>query len=150
MTNDLTFNTNSHFDSVTYYEDTDSWCFAFSENISISFTGFWRLFKTNKIVFVSSDNGHQFGLPEPIELVSELTRELNSKTLIEIKADKDTADLTLIISNEIRIEFYTSSAGYENYYLAIKDKTYIGMGGGNIEVVVPTENPHILKSIPLK
>jgi hypothetical protein len=150
MTQDLIFNTNSLFDNVTYYTETESWCFFFEEKISVSFSGFWRLYKNNKIVLVSTDNGQQYGLPEPIDLVSEITKALTGKTLQQIKADKDTADLELKITEEIKIIFYTSSTGYENYYLAIDNKTYIGMGGGGVELIVPTEEPNVWKSITVE
>lgn len=150
MKNDLIFKTKLIFDSVTYYEETESWCFFFSDKTNVSIAGFWRIFKSNKIIFVSTDNGHQFGLPEPLDLVSEITKELSSKVLIEIKADKDTADLTLTLTDEIRIESYTSSTGYESFYLAINGETYIGMGGGSVEVVVPTEDPQRLQSKTLR
>jgi hypothetical protein len=33
MKQDLIFNTNSLFDNVTYYKETDSWCFFFKEKL---------------------------------------------------------------------------------------------------------------------
>jgi hypothetical protein len=113
-------------------------------------SGFWRILKNSKIILVSTDNGQQFGLPEPLDLVSEITKELTGKTLKRIIADKDTADLELEITDEIKIEIYTSSSGYENYYLAINNKTFIGMGGGTIEEIVPTDEPNVWKSITVE
>ena len=62
MTNELTFNTNSLFDNVTFDKDADCWLFSFADNIYASSSGFWRLLENNKIIFVSLDKEQQFGL----------------------------------------------------------------------------------------
>jgi hypothetical protein len=143
MTKDLTFKTNSIFDSVTYDKDADSWQFYFADKIYVSTSGFWRLLKANRIVFVSLDNGHQFGLPQPLDLVESTTKQLTGKKLTEIKVDKDTADLTLTISDDIEIQVFIASSGYETYDFSIDDKRYIGLGSGEIGIVEATDNPQV-------
>lgn len=143
MMNQLTFKTDSLFSSVTYDTDADRWCFSFADKIYISAEGFWRLLKVNKILFVSLDNGQQFGQAEPLDLVEKITRQLKGKNLNEIKISKDTADLTLTISDSIRIEIYIASSGYETYEFSIQDKRYIGLGSGEIGVVEGSNNPKI-------
>ncbi|GAB2787439.1 hypothetical protein GCM10027275_35230 [Rhabdobacter roseus] len=134
MTNDLTFKTNSIFESVTYEKDTASWHFYFSDKIYASSFGFWRLLKANKIVFTSFDNGHQFGLPQPLDLVENITKQLTAKKLTEIRVNKDTADLTLVISDDIKIQIFIASSGYEAYDFSFGDNRYIGLGSGDIEI----------------
>ena len=143
MTKDLTFKTNSIFDSVTYDKDADSWHFYFADRIYVSSSGFWRLLNANRIVFVSLDNGHQFGLPQPLDLVENITKQLTGKKLTEIRVDKDTADLTLTISDDIKIQIFIASSGYETYDFSIEDKRYIGLGSGDIGIVEATGNPQI-------
>ena len=143
MTENLTFKASAIFHSVNYDKDTDTWYFYFADQIHASSSGFWRLLKTNKIVLVSLDNGHQFGLPQPIDLVEKVTKQLSDKTLTEIIVDKDTADLTLIISDDIKIQIFIASSGYETYEFSLQDKRYIGLGSGSLGIVGATSNPQI-------
>ena len=143
MTKDLTFKTNSIFEIVTYDKDADSWHFYFADRIYVSSSGFWRLLNANRVVFVSLDNGHQFGLPQPLDLVENITKQLTGKKLTEIRVDKDTADLTLTISDDIKIQIFIASSGYETYDFSIEDKRYIGLGSGDIGIVEATGNPQI-------
>ena len=143
MTKDLTFKTNSIFEIVTYDKDADSWHFYFADRIYVSSSGFWRLLNANRVVFVSLDNGHQFWLPQPLDLVENITKQLTGKKLTEIRVDKDTADLTLTISDDIKIQIFIASSGYETYDFSIEDKRYIGLGSGDIGIVEATGNPQI-------
>jgi hypothetical protein len=149
MTTDLTFKTNSLFDSVTYDKDADSWHFYFADKIYTSSCGFWRLLESNRIVFISLDNGHQFGLPKPLDLVEKITKLLTGKKLTEIKVHKDIADLTLTISGDIKIQIFIASSGYETYDFSFENKRYIGLGSGDIGIVEATDNPQSGTSVPL-
>ncbi len=130
----LTFSTNSLFDSLTYDIAADSWCFLFKDRIYASSSGFWRLLVEDKIVYVSLDQGHQFGLPKPLDLVDEVIKLLTGKYLVAIDVDKNTADLTLTISDGIKIQIYIASSGYETYDFSYHDKRYIGLGSGEIAI----------------
>jgi len=135
MTNEMTFNTNSLFEKVTFDKNADHWLFSFADKIYVSSSGFWRLLENNKIVFVSFDNEQQFGLPEPINLAGELNKMLIGKCLTKIEVIKDTFDLTLTLTDELKFEIYISSSGYETYDFSINDKRYIGLGSGDIAVM---------------
>ncbi|WP_419803427.1 hypothetical protein [Mucilaginibacter sp.] len=134
MTNELTFTTNSLFENVTLDKYAENWTFSFANNVHVSSTGFWRLLVNNKIVFVSIDNGHQFGLPSPLDLVEELIKELAGKILTKIEVIKDTFDLTLTLTDELKLDIYISSSGYETYDFSINNKRYIGLGSGDIAI----------------
>lgn len=144
MTTDLNFTTNAFFTSVIYEQDADSWYFSFGDNIYVRADGFWRLLVMEKIVLVSFDNGHQFGLPESIDLVKDLIKHLTGKKLTDILVHKDTADLTLKINDNVKIEIFVSSSGYETYEFGIDEKRYIGLGSGEIGIVETTDNPQFL------
>jgi hypothetical protein len=90
--------------------------------------------ENNKIILVSLDHGHQFGLPNPLDLVKELTSMLSGQKLLEISIDNHTADLTLLLTENIKIEILIASAGYETYGFSIKNKLYIGLGSGEIAI----------------
>ena len=133
MTPNQTFKTSATFRSFEHDENAGSWHFNFDCNISVSACGFWRLLKANKVWVVSLDQGHRFGLPEPLDIVKEITKQLVGKTLTELRI-KNTGDLELHISDEIVLEFYISSSGYETYEFLIHNKRYIGLGSGEIKV----------------
>lgn len=129
----MVFTTNSVFQEINKTEDPPFWSFSFTDNICVYETGFWRLFKNNKIVFISEDHGHQFGLPKPVDLIKEVTEVLKNKKLQEIKVT-ETGDLNLIIEDNILIEFFITSMGYENYQFQINGLRYIALGGGDIDI----------------
>ncbi|PLW93501.1 MAG: hypothetical protein C0592_05910 [Marinilabiliales bacterium] len=132
MEKDLIIRKNSEFLSVNYDSKSDSWNFEFADRISFNVSAMWRLLIEKHIRFVSLDNGHQFGLPRPLDLVSDLNEILRGKSLLEIKVKQFTADLLLNLSDNIQIEIFISSSGYETYTFAIEDKNYIGMGAGDL------------------
>jgi hypothetical protein len=134
MEKDLIIRTNSEFLSVNYDSDSDSWNFEFADRISFNVSAMWRLLIEKHIRFVSLDNGHQFGLSRPLDLVSELTEILRGRSLLEIKVQQFTADLFLKLSDNIQIEIFISSSGYETYTFAIEEKNYIGMGAGDLSI----------------
>ncbi len=133
--NKQTFATNFLFDSVTYDKDADSWCFLFADKTIIVVSGFWRVLRERRIIVVSLDHGHQFGLPKPLDLVVELGNLLAGKFLTEISIDNDTADLTLVISDGIKIQIFIASAGYETYDFSYLGKRYIGLGSGELAII---------------
>lgn len=135
MINKLTFKTQSEFQSVTLNEDDKSWYFVFANQITFNVSAFWRLVVDKKIQLVSLDNGHQFGLLKPVDLSQMLTEALSGKTLIEIRVSQNTADLLLTFTDNIEIEIFISSSGYETYNFSIDGKRYIGMGSGDLTVI---------------
>ena len=135
MSNELIFKSKAFFESITYDVNSDSYYFLFNEKISLTVTGFWRILIENKINIVSLDNGQQFGHPKPINLIEITTKLLKDKKLKEIKINKETADLTLTFSNNIILEIYISSSGYETYSLSLKEKRYLGLGSGEIGIM---------------
>lgn len=134
MTNELNFICNSLFDKVTFDKDADCWLFSFDDKIYASSSGFWRLLEKNKIIFVSLDNEQKFGLPKPIDLAEELNKILTGKRLTKIDVVKDTFDLTLTLTDELKLEIYIASSGYETYDFYINTKRYIGLGSGDIAI----------------
>lgn len=143
MKEDLIFKTNSSFNSVDYDKDSDRWQFYFADKIHVASSGFWRLLESNRIVFVSLDQGHRFGLLQPLDLLENVTQLLTGKKLTEIKVDKDTADLTLTIADDIKIQILIVSMGYETYDFSIDEKKFIGLGSGKIGLVEETDNPQV-------
>ena len=134
MKNELTFKTNSKFQSVTFDKDADNWYIVFADKIALNVSAFWRLLSDKQIQLVSFENGHQFGLPKPVDLSQLLTEALTGKTLLEIKIKQNTADLVLTLTDNFELEIFISSTGYETYNFSVNKKNYIGMGSGEIAI----------------
>lgn len=107
-------------------------------------SGFWRLLTNGEISFVSMDHGHQFGLPHPVDMTEELIKRLKGKRLTRILVAKDTRDLRLSFTENIEMEIFISSTGYETYQLSIDGKRYIGLGGGDIAITPANYDPPVL------
>jgi hypothetical protein len=135
MISELNFTINSLFKGVNYDIDANSWNFIFADKIGVGVSGFWRLLEKNQIVLVSLDHGHQFGLTKPLDLSEEIKKRLSGKKLIKIHVDKDTADLTLTLTDQFKLEVYIASSSYETYDFSIDDKRYIGLGSGDIAIM---------------
>ncbi len=135
MSNQLHFKTDALFKDVNYDSNSGSWGFVFDDKIGITVSGFWRLLEKNKIVLVSLDHGQQFGLPKPVDLSKEIKNRLTDKKLITIEIDENTADLTLMLTGEFKLEAYIASTGYETYDFTLNNKHYIGLGSGEIAIM---------------
>lgn len=131
----LAFETDALFKEVVWTEP-DCWYFIFENEISVRVEGgLWRLLHNNRIQNVSADHMQQFGLPEPIDLVKEITNKLLTTHLLRIEVKEDTGDLKLSLSNDYALEVFITSSGYESYSFSINDKEYIGMGAGEISCI---------------
>ena len=128
------FHTKSLFETVSYDQNSNDWILTFSDSISVLSSGFWRLLENGKISLVSLDHGHQFGLPRPVDMVEELALRLKGKLLTRILLSKDTYDLRLSLTEDLELEIFISSTGYETYQFSVAGKRYIGLGGGDIAI----------------
>ena len=135
MVNALNFITDSLFENVAYEKDADSWRFMFADKVIVSVSGFWRLLEKNQIVLVSLDHGQQFGLPDPVDLEEQIKERLTGKKVIKIGIDKNTGDLSLLLTDGFKLEVYIASASYETYDLFLGNKRYIGLGSGSIAIM---------------
>jgi len=107
----------------------------FTDGINVNVSAFWRLFYNDHIALISLDHMHQFGLPKPINLEELLQEKLSEKRLTKIEVDNNTGDLTLTLSDQYKLNIYTSSIGYESYSFSFNDKRYFGLGFGEIAIM---------------
>jgi hypothetical protein len=131
---DIIISTDSLFDSISYDNSADSWTFNFKNSVNLVASTLWRLLKNDKIILVSADNGHQFGLPEPVHTVKEMSKFLQGQKLTKIIIKQNTADLNLTLTSGFALEIFISSGGYESYDLHAASKRYIGMGMGDVAI----------------
>lgn len=128
----MVIETNSEFESLTYDKISEVWRFNFTNKITFDVFTLWRLLKNKQIIAVSTDHEQKFGHPKPIDLLTEINSKLIGQRLLKIKTKKDIADLILTLTDDLQIEVFISSSGYESYTFNTANEYCVGMGAGNI------------------
>jgi hypothetical protein len=114
--------------------DGHEWRFRFDGDIEIVAESLWRLLKNDRLVRTSEDDGHQFGLPVPVDAAAEVNAALASRTLESTDLRESTGDLTLRFSGGHVLEFVTDSAGYEAWRAVYPGGCIVATGSGGLSV----------------
>src|SRR5258708_30301746 len=91
------------------------WTFGFGDT-SASGLGVscpWRIIIEKRIAFTSSDDGHRFGLPAPLDGEEVTQRLLGQKVIERISIRSDTGDLSIAFSSNTVLEVLNMSSGYK-------------------------------------
>ena len=108
-----------------------NWCLAIGADFSLCTDSIWRLIGKKNIVVTSEDDGHQFGLPAPVDAAEKLNRLLTDKPLEQIELNAVTGDFSFYFSGPLVLEILTSSAGYESWQLYRRGELEaVGKNGG--------------------
>ena len=83
---------------------------------------YWRVLRDGRERVSSFDHEQQYGLPAPIDAIKELQNELQGKVVTEAQLDKETGDLFLQFSKEIKLQVFAFS-GYEVWEIHFPDGT---------------------------
>jgi hypothetical protein len=111
------------------------WAFAFSTDVYLSAGCPWRVLVDDGIALTNSDDGQQFGFPEPIIGEEEVRRLLVEKHIQRIAIHSDTGDLSIFFDCCIILEVLNMSCGYEGWHLSAGDTEVIALGGGKLAVI---------------
>ncbi len=110
------------------------WVLAFSGDVSLVVSCLWRLTEAGRIRLTSSDDGHKFGLPEPIDAERQLNELLVGSRVMAIELRAGTLDLRLTFDKDRIVEIIPDSSGYEAWTLQRLEQQYIAVGGGTLSV----------------
>ena len=113
-----------------------TWSFRLAEGISIATESAWRLISEDRIRVTSEDQGHQFGLPKPVDATQRVLSTLAGCTIQAASISESTGDLVIDLEGRNRLEFLQMSCGYEAWRLYVQGNDYICTGGGGV-VVIP-------------
>ena len=95
----------------------------------------WRVVKKGIIALGADDNGQKFGLPEPVSVLKELPKLIQNLAVTDVKVDNETADLSVHFGNEIRLDAFNDSSGYEGWTFRDADGIeIIATGGGELAI----------------
>ncbi len=127
---------------VVERRDND-WVFALGDNAIdgcvITAASWWRLIGQGRIIHAVKDDGHQFGLPAPVDVMQETNQFLDNRAVTDVVMDPISSDLTLALEGDVRLQILVSSGGYESWQAHFRtdgrDVTVIAGGGGQLSFV---------------
>jgi hypothetical protein len=123
--------------SVEHYAE-DSWRLNF-EASGLNIQCPWRIVSNGAVVLGGSDHEQKFGLPQPVDVTVEALRLLNGKIAESARIDEATADLCITFADDIRVDVFNDSSGYEGWTFADQRGTWlVAQGGGQLSIWKPT------------
>jgi hypothetical protein len=110
------------------------WQFGFSK-AGLTITCPWRIVSSRSIVRAASDHGRQFGLPAPVDVISETLEKLEGRTVQSVEISEETSDSCIRFSGDVRIDAFNDSSGYEGWNYADRAGVMlVAMGGGHLAI----------------
>jgi hypothetical protein len=122
-----------------------SWGFGFDGAGALTIECPWRIISDGRIALAGTDDGHQFGLPEPLDGEAKARELLVGKQVTAVRIDPVSADLRVVFGENAILELFNNSAGYEGWNAVAvrngKSLNIIAQGGGAIAMFEQPENP---------
>lgn len=111
------------------------WVFAFDRGITIVVACLWRMTENNRLRLTSEDDGHQFGLPAPVDAMAILNRRFSGLKIERVEVQKGTLDLSVHFSGGLTLQLVPTSSGYEAWHVFTPTNQFIAVGGEEIFVI---------------
>lgn len=103
------------------------WSISIGTSFVLTTSG-WRLIGAKSIIVTSEDDGHQFGLPSPVDAEVKANEALVDSRIAAVEMDERTGDCTLRFADALFLEILTWSSGYETWQL-YRDGEFFGAVG---------------------
>jgi hypothetical protein len=98
-------------------------------SISINFSNgtrlradYWRIVENHKASISSFDHNQKYGLPAPIDAITQLKANLDGRFVEDARHEKETGDLWFEFTNRIRLQIFNVT-GYEIWEISFPDGT---------------------------
>ena len=115
-----------------------SWSFAFQNLCTISVSCPWRLIQSGAVMLSDGDDGQQYGLPQPVDCEVRANLLLGDAQLAKLQLIEASSDLVAVFDNDLRLETFTNSIGYEGWQANFCGQEgislIVGMGGGGLSI----------------
>lgn len=108
-------------DDIPDAEGTASIVVKFSDGTVLN-AAYWRLVQDGRALFSSFDHKNKYGLPAPFDAKEQLSILLNAKICIDVKFDRETADLNFLFDGTTKLQVFNFTA-YEIWQLNFRDGT---------------------------
>lgn len=92
----------------------------------------WRLIGAKSIIVTNEDDGHQFGLPEPIDAETKANQALAASSIAEFNLDGRTGDCKFRCRNAVALEVLTMSRGYETWQVYRQGEFFGAVANGGL------------------
>ena len=110
----------------------DSWRFDFEGRTYLDVHCAWRIIADERVALGHEDHEQQFGLPAPVDGQAEALKLL-SKQVERVTIREITADLVLMFDNQVFLEVFNDSSGYEGWQCSdTRGLKVVAQGGGNL------------------
>jgi len=91
----------------------------------------WRLVAAAYVCVTSEDDGHQFGLPSPVDAAATANELLLGKAVEAVQVDFRTGDVRFQFQGPLSLEIVTTSSGYESWQMWRSHEFFaVGASGG--------------------
>ena len=118
--------------AIEHEEPGHPWYFRFGPTLSLMCECMWRLVVDGSVALASDDDGQQFGLPRPLDCLTELRARVSNHRVTSAAIGEAPADLTITFANGAILECLVDSSGYEAWSLTAGKRTLISLGGGRL------------------
>jgi hypothetical protein len=109
------------------------WRFVFEKPEYIQTQCLWRIARDNRVILTNEDDGHQFGLPAPIDAAMKASEAFASKSIRTVVLREFTADMLIEFVGGLRLEIIPTSGGYESWEVRGPGAIcHVAQGGGQI------------------
>lgn len=93
----------------------------------------WRVVSGGRIALGSVDHNQKFGLLEPVNGVARVSKLLKGKAVEGVKIHDLTSDLTIQFTDDLRLDVFNNSSGYEGWqYCDLQGLELVAQGGGRL------------------
>jgi hypothetical protein len=102
----------------------------------------WRVVAKGVVVLGARDDGQKFGLPEPVSVLQEFPKLVHNVVVTGVTVDDETADLSIIFGDDLRLDAFNESSGYEGWnYGDTKAVMIVATGGGELAIWTKAQPP---------
>jgi hypothetical protein len=120
--------------SVRHDEASETWVFDFGDEHVLQVMSPWRITDSQRVALGHLDHRQQFGHSEPLDGESAALELLKDRPVVEAVVLDCTADLHLHFAENVRLEVFNDSCGYEGWTLSSPDGRFlIALGGGEVD-----------------
>jgi hypothetical protein len=108
------------------------WDFYFGET-HVNVGSPWRIVAQH-IQLGSCDHDQKFGLPEPVDAGRKALEMLRDRRIESVAIAPGSSDLRVCFQDEIVLEIFNHSSGYEGWNVSNSEGQVIALGGGELAI----------------
>lgn len=119
-------------ESASFDGDTKQWAFVFSGGVVLRVSAPWRVIAHGQIELGWQDDGHRFGLQNPIDATERFGTLVQGHRIASATVSPP-GDLAIDFGDDSILEIFNASCGYEGWQLQGPGQRWIlAQGGGNV------------------